>query len=431
MKILLVGGGGREHAIAWKMRQSPLLTELIVAPGNAGTAALGRNVAVKADDIAGQVALAMSERPDLVVVAPDNPLALGLVDRLQTAGLRAFGPTAAAARIEASKALAKEVMARAGIPTAAFKIVDEYAAAERFVREQDRPFVVKADGLALGKGVIVADTVDETLDALRSIMQQRAFGAAGARVVLEERLRGEEVSFLAFADGRMVVPMVASQDHKRLLDGDHGPNTGGMGAYAPVTAIDRRLSMEITAQIMQPAIDTLAEMGHPFSGVLYAGLMLTEDGPRVLEFNARFGDPETQVLLPLLESDLVEIMLACVEGRLTPDLVRWREGAALGVVLSAEGYPAQPRSGDPIDLPTALPPETLVFHAGTALRDDQLVTAGGRVLAAVGLGATLPEAHARAYGLAEQIMFAGRHMRRDIGRRGLQASGAAGRSEQA
>jgi phosphoribosylamine--glycine ligase len=421
MKIVLVGGGGREHALAWKLRQSSLVTELVVAPGNPGTAALGRNVAMKADDIAGQVALATAEQPDLVVVAPDNPLALGLVDRLQSAGLRAFGPSAAAARIESSKALAKEVMARAGIPTAAFIIVEDYAAAERFVREHDRPFVVKADGLALGKGVVVAETVDQTLAALRSMLEEGAFGAAGTRVVLEERLHGEEISLLAFSDGRTVVPMIASQDHKRLLDSDHGPNTGGMGAYAPVYAVDQRLMEQVTAQVLQPAIDTLAALGTPFVGVLYAGLMLTADGPRVLEFNARFGDPETQVLLPLLESDLVEIMLACVEGRLTSDLVRWHAGAALAVVLSAEGYPAQPRTGDPINLPSALPPETLIFHAGTASRDGQLVTAGGRVLAVVGLGSTLAEAHERAYGLAEQITFAGRHLRQDIGRRGLQA----------
>jgi phosphoribosylamine--glycine ligase len=421
MKILLVGGGGREHALAWKIRQSARVTDLIIAPGNAGTATLGRNVAVKADDIAGQVALAQAEQPDLVVVAPDNPLALGLVDRLQEVGLRAFGPTAAAARIEASKALAKEVMARAGIPTAAFKIVDDYVAAEQFVREQDRPFVVKADGLALGKGVIIAESVEETLAALRSMMQEQTFGAAGTRVVLEERLRGEEVSFLAFADGHTVVPMLASQDHKRLLDDDRGPNTGGMGAYAPVPAVDQAMIAQITEQVLQPTIDTLAAMGMPFAGVLYAGLMLTENGPKVLEFNARFGDPETQVLLPLLESDLIEIMLACVEGRLTPDLVRWRDGAALGVVLAAEGYPAQPRTGDPISLP-ADQPDTLIFHAGTALRDDQVVTSGGRVLAAVGLGATLAEAHARAYALAERITFPGSQLRRDIGRRGLQMS---------
>ncbi|HEY0736834.1 MAG TPA: phosphoribosylamine--glycine ligase [Herpetosiphonaceae bacterium] len=428
MKILLVGGGGREHALAWKIRQSAQVTDLIIAPGNAGTAALGRNAAVKADDIDGQVALAVAEQPDLVVVAPDNPLALGLVDRLQAAGLRAFGPTAAAARIESSKALAKEVMQRAGIPTAAFKIVDDYAAAEQFVRAQDRPFVVKADGLALGKGVIVAETVEETLDALRSMMQEQVFGAAGTRVVLEERLRGEEITLLAFADGRTVVPMLASQDHKRLLDGDQGPNTGGMGAYAPVAAVDPALIAQITEQVLQPAIDTLAEMGTPFAGVLYAGLMLTEDGPRVLEFNARFGDPETQVLLPLLASDLVEIMLACVEGRLTPDLVRWHDGAALGVVLAAEGYPAQPHTGDPIGLPDEQP-DTLIFQAGTARREDQIVTAGGRVLAAVGLGSTLAQAHARAYALAEQITFRGRQLRQDIGQRGLH--GASARSESA
>lgn len=419
MKILLVGGGGREHALAWKLMQSPLASELICAPGNAGTAALGRNVAVKADDIAGQLALALAERPDLVVVAPDNPLALGLVDRLQTAGLRAFGPTAAAARIEASKAVAKEVMARADIPTAAFTIVDDLATAERYVLTHNRPFVVKADGLALGKGVIVADTVDETLAALRSMLAEGVFGAAGARVVLEERLEGAEISLLGFADGRTVVSLVASQDHKRLQDGDAGPNTGGMGAYAPVAAVDQSLLAQLSATILQPAIETMAELGTPFVGVLYAGLMLTADGPRVLEFNARFGDPETQVLLPLLDGDLVEIMLACIEGRLRPDLVRWLDRAALGVVLAAEGYPVQPRSGDPISLPPSLPAETLIFHAGTAERDGRLVTAGGRVLTVVGLGATLAEAHQRAYALAEQVHFSGRQLRYDIGWRGL------------
>lgn len=424
MKILLVGGGGREHALAWKLHQSPHTAELVIAPGNAGTALLGRNVRVKADDIAGQVALAQAEQPDLVVVAPDNPLALGLVDRLQAIGLRAFGPTAAAARIEASKAVAKDVMQRAGIPTARFLIAEEYAAAERWVREQQRPFVVKADGLALGKGVIVAETVQETLDALRQMLDERAFGAAGARVVLEERLYGPEISFLGFADGRTVVPMVPSQDHKRLSDGDRGPNTGGMGAYAPVPMVDAVLVDQIQRTVMQPAIDMLAEMGTPFVGVLYAGLMLTEAGPRVLEFNARFGDPETQVLLPLLDGDLVEIMLACVEGQLTPDLVRWRDNAALGVVLAADGYPAQPRSGDLIDLPPQLADDQLIFHAGTATRDGQVITAGGRVLTAVGLGATLAQAHDRAYALVDQIMFAGQHARRDIGWRALEGTQA-------
>lgn len=423
MKILLVGGGGREHALAWKIRQSPLVTSLIIAPGNAGTSGLGRNMTVKADDIGGQVALAQAERPDLVVVAPDNPLALGLVDRLQAAGLRAFGPSAAAARIEASKAFAKEVMTRGGIPTAAATIVDDYAAAERFVLEQGRPWVVKADGLALGKGVVVAETVDETLLALRAMLQEGVFGTAGARVVLEERLQGEEVSFLAFSDGRTVVPMLAAQDHKRLRAGDDGPNTGGMGAYAPVAAIGPRLSEQLTATVMQPAINTLAELGSRFVGVLYAGLMLTEQGPRVLEFNARFGDPETQVLLPLLASDLVEIMLACVEGRLTPDMVRWQPGAALGVVLAADGYPAQPRSGDTIELPNELPADSLLFHAGTAERNGQLVTNGGRVLTAVGLGSSLHEASERAYALANGIRFAGRQLRHDIGWRGLRALG--------
>jgi len=424
MKVLLVGGGGREHALAWKLRQSAHVTELIVAPGNAGTAVLGRNVAVKADDIAGQVALAQAEQPDLVVVAPDNPLALGLVDRLQEHGLRAFGPTAAAARIEASKAVAKEIMTQANIPTAAYTVVDTYAAAERFVREQDRPFVVKADGLALGKGVVVAESVEHTLAALRSMLQEGAFGSAGTRVVLEERLSGEEISLLAFADGQTVVPMVVSQDHKRLLDGDHGPNTGGMGAYAPVPMIDQQLTAQLTTTILEPAIATLAARGTPFVGVLYAGLMLTEQGPRVLEFNARFGDPETQVLLPLLDSDLVEIMLACVEGCLTPELVRWREQAALGVVLAAEGYPTQPRTGDVLTLPASLPSNTLLFHAGTAERDGRLVSAGGRVLTAVGLGATLAEAQQQAYALTEQITFAGRQLRHDIGWRALRSTSA-------
>lgn len=420
MKILLVGGGGREHALAWKIRQSPLVTELIIAPGNAGTAALGRNLPVRADDVAGQVALARREQPDLVVVGPDNPLALGLVDQLQAAGITSFGPTAAAARIEASKAFAKDLMERAGVPTARFLVADDYDQAARWVVEQNTPFVVKADGLALGKGVVVPDTVDDTLAALRSMLHDRAFGAAGARVVLEERLRGAEVSVFAFTDGRTVVPMPPTQDHKRLLDNDAGPNTGGMGAYAPVPQIDGVLHDELVRVAIQPAVDALAAAGCPFVGVLYAGVMLTTDGPRVLEYNARWGDPEAQVLLPLLDADLILIMLACAEQRLIPDLVRWHDRAALTVVLAAADYPAAPRTGDLITLPLNLPPDTVLFHAGTATRGDQLVSAGGRVLNAVGLGATLEEAHDRAYALAEQVQFAGKQFRRDIGWRGLE-----------
>ncbi len=418
MKLILVGGGGREHALAWKLRQSPLVTALLIAPGNAGTASLGRNIPIKADDIDAQVTLAHAEQPDLVVVAPDNPLGLGLVDRLVDAGFRAFGPTAAAARIETSKAFAKDVMQRAGVPTAAFTAVDSYSEGERWVRRHGRPMVVKADGLALGKGVVVAVTVDETLRALR-MMMDGAFGAAGERVVLEERLEGPEASLLAFTDGTTVVPMLAAQDHKRLLDDDRGPNTGGMGAYAPYVPLDDALRHELTATILQPAIDTLASLGAPFRGVLYAGLMLTRDGPRVIEFNARFGDPEAQVLIPLLESDLVSIMLACIDGRLSPDLVRWRPGNAWGVVLAAEGYPERPRTGDPIAFPASLPDDTLVFHAGTVERDGTVATAGGRVLTAVGLGATPRLAHDRAYALAESISFAGRQYRRDIGARAV------------
>lgn len=419
MKLLLVGSGGREHALAWKIRQSPLVTDLVIAPGNVGTGALGRNIPVKADDLDGQIALALSEQPDLVVVGPDNPLALGLVDRLLAAGIRAFGPTAAAARIEASKAFSKQLMQRAGIPTARFFVAEDYANAERWVKDQGRPFVVKADGLALGKGVIVANTVDETLEALRMMMQEGAFGAAGTRVVLEERLEGEEVSFFAFSDGKRVVPMPPSQDHKRLLDGDQGPNTGGMGAYAPVARIGSELQQQWLTTVMQPAVDALADLGCPFVGVLYAGLMLTPEGPRVLEFNARWGDPEAQVLLPLLEGDLIEIMLACVEGRLTPDLVRWRTGAALSVVLAAEGYPQQPRTGDPITLPIRRPDNIHLFHAGTMQRGDQLMTAGGRVLNVVGIGDTLRDAFNRAYLFAEQVQFRGRQMRHDIGWRSV------------
>jgi phosphoribosylamine--glycine ligase len=420
MKILLVGGGGREHALAWKMTQSPQLTELVIAPGNAGTAQLGRNVAVKADDIEGQLALAQQERPDLVVVGPDNPLVLGLVDRLQQSGLRAFGPTAAAARMEGSKSFAKQIMERAGVPTARFFVADDYMTVERWVRAENQPFVVKADGLALGKGVVVSETVEETLAALRSMMQEGIFGAAGSRVVLEERLEGEEVSFFAFTDGRTVVPMPPSQDHKRLLDGDRGPNTGGMGAYAPVSLVEQQMSDHLLVTVMQPVIDTLADAGTPFVGILYAGLMLTPDGPRVLEFNARWGDPEAQVLLPLLKSDLVEIMLACIEERLSRDLVHWKDGAALGVVLAAAGYPQPPRTGDPISLPASLPNDTLIFHAGTAERDGQIVTAGGRVLTVVGRGENLTQAHQRAYMLADQVLFEQRQLRRDIGWRELE-----------
>lgn len=419
--ILVVGGGGREHALAWALRKSPQTGVLYVAPGNAGTEAIAHNVDISAGDAAALVGFAIENHVDLVVVGPEVPLAMGLVDQMQEANIRAFGPTQSAALIEASKVFSKAFMQEHNIPTATYAEFNSYDAAIRYLDEFNRPVVVKADGLAAGKGVMVCETVAEARAALKSIMLDEQFGAAGHKVIIEERLEGPEVSILAFTDGKTVVTMPPARDHKRAYDNDEGPNTGGMGAFAPPADVFPELVEQIKQDVLQRAVDGMAKRGTPYTGVLYAGLMLTPDGPRTLEFNCRFGDPETQVILPMLETDLVEIMLACVEGRLADIDVHWRDGACATVVMAAPGYPASYPKGLPIqgiDEAEALQ-DVMVFHAGTD-HDYQraVVTAGGRVLAVSALGDDLSAALNKSYAGVAQIHFEGAHYRKDIGRSG-------------
>jgi phosphoribosylamine--glycine ligase len=394
-----------------------------VAPGNAGTAAVAENVPVAAEDTPSLVDFIRHQPAiELIFIGPEGPLAAGLADTLRAEGRAVFGPSRAAAEIEWSKAFAKAFMQRHGLPTAAHAAFTDYYAAIGHLLGVDfdrQGVVIKASGLAAGKGVMVPGCADDAEAALRQIMLERAFGAAGDEVIIEERLKGEEVSLLAFTDGTCVRAMPPAQDHKRLLDGDHGPNTGGMGAYAPAPACSPDLAEQLTREVLQPTVDGLRAEGRPFVGVLYAGLMLTDAGPRVLEFNCRFGDPETQVLLPLLESDLLEVALACAQGRLSDVNVRWRPGFAAGVALASEGYPGAYPTGRPIrglDQPLD---QAVVFHAGTRGADGQVVTAGGRVLTVVGWDNSLPQALERAYAAVERIRFEGRQYRRDIGARAL------------
>jgi len=417
MRVLVIGSGGREHALAWKLAPSPHVDEVLVAPGNGGTAEIATNVPVPATDIDGLARLARERTVDLTVIGPEAPLVAGLVDAFQAAGLRAFGPSAAAAQLESSKAFAKTFMVDCGIPTAPARIFDNYEAARTALAIHPGPIVVKASGLAAGKGVLVCDSQAEAQAALRQVMVERAFGAAGDLVLLEERLVGEEVSLLAFTDGRTVVPMLPARDYKRALDGDRGLNTGGMGGYAPSPLLTPDLVRTITDRILQPTIDGMRERGTPYTGVLYAGLMLTEQGPMVLEYNARFGDPETQILLPLLETDLVDIIFACLEGRLAAQPIRWRTGATVGVVLTAGGYPDAYATNDPIEgLASTGAPDTVTFHAGTRREGNRVVTAGGRVLTVTSQGPTVEEARRRAYAAVDGIRFRGVAYRRDIAR---------------
>ncbi len=420
LNILIVGSGGREHAIAWKVAQSPRLAQLFVAPGNAGTAHY--NVPISADDIPALVSFAHEQAIDLTIVGPEVPLALGLADALTATGRSVFGPSQAAAQIEASKAFSKGFMARHNIPTARFATFTDFREALKYLLSIDYPIVIKASGLAAGKGVILPDCADDAEAALRSIMLSKEFGAAGDEVIIEEQLSGLEVSLLAFSDGRTARPLPPAQDHKRIFDNDQGPNTGGMGAYAPAPTLPPSLIAEYTRSILQPTIDGLRAEGRPFIGVLYAGLMLTADGPRVLEFNCRFGDPETQALLPLLESDLIDVVEACVNGRLAEIEVKWRSGAAACVVLAAEGYPGKYPSGHEIRGLDRSFKQAVVFHAGTKLSGDKIVTAGGRVLGVTGFGDDFREAIGHAYQAVTQIEFKGMQYRKDIGRRALEAA---------
>jgi phosphoribosylamine--glycine ligase len=419
MNILLVGSGGREHAIAWKVAQSPRLTKLYTAPGNPGTAALGENLAVKVADHEAVIRLCEEKRIDIVIVGPEVPLAAGLADDLNHAGIKVFGPSKAAAQIEASKAFSKDFMRRHCIPTARYATFDNFPAGLAHLEKVDYPVVLKASGLAAGKGVILPKGIGEAKAALEMMLSGQAFGGAGNEVVIEERLNGPEVTLLVFSDGMTVKPMVPSQDHKRVFDGDQGPNTGGMGAYAPIPVCPPEMVAKLMRVAMQPAIAGLREEGRPFVGVLYGGFMLTSDGPRVIEFNCRFGDPEAQVVLPLLDSDLLEIALACTEGRLDQVDVQWKDGAAACVVLASGGYPGAYRTGYPI---SGLGQETanaLVFQAGTKVMEGKVVTGGGRVLCVSGWGSTIEDALVAAYERIHFIRFESMHYRKDIGWRAL------------
>ncbi|MGG5823001.1 phosphoribosylamine--glycine ligase [Falsiroseomonas sp. HW251] len=422
MRVLVVGGGGREHALCWALAGSPLLTKLWCAPGNPGIAEVAECVLVSATDIPRLLDFAEAERVDLVVAGPEAPLTLGLADACAAAGIRCFGPTAAAATLEGSKAFTREVADAAGVPGAHWRRFDEPAAAKAYIRAQGAPIVVKADGLAAGKGVVVAATVAEAEEAVAEIMESRIHGAAGATVLIEECLLGEEISFFALCDGTTALPMAAAQDHKRVGDGDVGPNTGGMGAYSPPPAFTDALRDEVMATIVQPTLDEMTRRGTPFRGVLFAGLMLTASGPKLIEFNVRFGDPECQVLMMRLRSDLLAALLAACDGALTNFDLRWENDPAMVVVMAAEGYPGTPRKGTEIRglEAAARIPGAQVFHAGTALRaDGALVADGGRVLGIAATGKTLRDARDAAYAAVDAVDWPGGFCRRDIGWRAL------------
>jgi phosphoribosylamine--glycine ligase len=421
MKILVIGSGGREHALAWRLKQSPRVQKVFVAPGNGGTAREEgvENVAISA--VPDLVAFARDEGIQLTVVGPEAPLAAGVVDAFRAAGLRIFGPVQAAAQLESSKDFAKQFMARHQIPTAAFGTFTDAAAAHAYIDAQGAPIVVKADGLAAGKGVVVAATAEEAHAAVDAMLSGNSMGEAGHRVVIEECLVGEEASFIVMVDGEHVLPLATSQDHKRLLDDDQGPNTGGMGAYSPAPVVTPEIHAKALREVIRPVVAGMKAEGTPFTGFLYAGLMI---GPRgklgVLEFNCRMGDPETQPIMMRLKSDLTVLLEAAVDGKLDQVEAEWDRRSALGVVMAAAGYPDSPRKGDAITGLDVAGEDYHVFHAGTAVQDDQVVTAGGRVLCVTALGDTVKIAQTRAYEVAEGIDFAGRQMRRDIGWRAIQ-----------
>ena len=417
MNILVIGSGGREHALYWKLMESPQTDHIYAIPGNPG---MGEMIDISVMDNAAILRFAREKDIGLVVVGPEVPLMNGLVDDLEKAGIRAFGPRANAAEIEGSKSFAKDLMKKYGIPTARYEVFTEAEPARAYIRREGAPIVVKADGLAAGKGVIVAMTEQEALDAVDAIMEENSFGDAGARVVIEEFMQGEEASLLAFTDGKVIRPMISAQDHKRAFDGDKGPNTGGMGTYAPAPVMTTEMTERAVEEILKPTIAAMAKEGRPYTGCLYLGLMITSEGPKVVEFNARFGDPETQVVLPLLDGDLVEIMCACADGTLADVPIHWKDGAAVCVVLAAGGYPASYEKGHEITgIADAEAMGALVFHAGTAKKDDALVTNGGRVLGVVGMGADIASAVKAAYNAVDRISFQDAYHRKDIAHRAL------------
>jgi len=416
MKVLLVGSGAREHALAWRISQCPNLTRLWVAAGNAGTAALAENIEIRSSDVEGLVAAAKENSADLVVVGPEAPLALGLADRLDALGIPVFGPSQAAAQIEASKGFALDLMRDAGVPCPEFHIFPDQTSALDHLKSHPGPVVVKADGLAAGKGVLLCQDSEQGAAAVRECMSDRAFGEAGDTVVLEEYLSGPEVSVFSFCDGENLSPLVAACDYKRLEDGNLGPNTGGMGSFAQPDFWNAELSAQVEKTVMRPVLRAMAERGTPYKGVLYAGIMLTEAGPKVLEFNCRLGDPETQVVIPLLASDPLELMMACSQGKLSQVDMRWDTKNYVGVVMVSGGYPDEYETGFEISgLDEDGPEDTMVFHAGTTLRSDGVsLTAGGRVLTVVGGGDSIESARSRAYSRLERISFQGARWRRDI-----------------
>lgn len=415
MKVCVIGNGGREHALAWRLSISPSVTKVYAIPGSAAMSDCAELVGIDWHQSDHLIRFLKDNYVDLVVVGPEAPLVAGLADALNTAGIPVFGPSKAAAQLEGSKVFAKDLMKKYNIPTAAYGVFHEVDEAKEFIAQTGAPIVVKADGLAAGKGVVVAMTIDEANAAVEDMLSGNRFGEAGSTVVIEEFMEGEEASLLAFVDGKTVVPMIASQDHKRIFDGDKGPNTGGMGTYAPAPVLTDTLRDEAMKTILEPMVEAMQKEGMPYVGCLYAGLMITPQGPKVVEFNARFGDPETQVVLPLLDSDLGQIMMACATGTLTADMVKWKDSSAACVILASKGYPETSSKGDVIHGDIKQHDTTIVFHSGTKLVGDEYVTNGGRVLGVVGLGKDLRTALDRAYGRIEHINFEGMQYRTDIG----------------
>ena len=415
MKVCVIGNGGREHALAWRLSISPSVTKVYAIPGSAAMSDCAELVGIDWQQSDHLITFLKDNQVDLVVVGPEAPLVAGLADTLNKAGIPVFGPSKAAAQLEGSKVFAKDLMKKYNIPTAAYGVFHKVDEAKEFIAQTGAPIVVKADGLAAGKGVVVAMTIDEANAAVEDMLSGNRFGEAGSTVVIEEFMEGEEASLLAFVDGKTVVPMIASQDHKRIFDGDKGPNTGGMGTYAPAPVLTDALRDEAMKTILEPMVAAMENEGMPYVGCLYAGLMITPQGPKVVEFNARFGDPETQVVLPLLDSDLGQIMMACATGTLTADMVKWKDSSAACVILASKGYPETSSKGDVIHGDIKQHDTTIVFHSGTKLIGDEYVTNGGRVLGVVGLGKDLRTALDRAYGRIEHIDFEGMQYRTDIG----------------
>ncbi len=422
MKVLVIGSGGREHALAWKVAQSSRVQQVFVAPGNAGTAgeASIENIAIKADDIDGLLDFARNQSVGLTIVGPEQPLVAGIVDRFAAAGLRCFGPSAGAAQLEGSKAFSKDFMARHHIPTADYQTFSDVEPALDYLAQQGAPIVIKADGLAAGKGVIVAETLESAEAAIRDMLDGNKFGDAGHRVVIEQFLAGEEASFIAMVDGHNILPLATSQDHKAAHDGDTGPNTGGMGAYSPAPVVTPALHQQIMQEIIEPTVRGMAADGHPFVGFLYAGVMITAEGPKTLEFNVRFGDPETQPIMLRLKSDLTVLCDAALDQRLDQTDAQWSSQASLGVVMAAGGYPGSYPTGDVITGLDEVPAQSKVFHAGTTNQGDQVVTAGGRVLCVCALGDDVADAQRAAYGAVSVVGWEGCYYRRDIGHRAIE-----------